>query len=433
MWKIMKHGFGPEPQGEYLHWDKLRHLQPPDGFTVEEWWLGTMIARSGLQKELPLLDKAGIQLHYVPTEGLYRRLHLIDQQASGAIGASDFDLLNPETRDRYLVNSLFEEAITSSQLEGAATTRKVAKEMLRTGRKPLNKSEQMIVNNYRAMLFIRDCKTQPLSLEMIQELHRILCDKTLDDPSALGRWRSNSDNVCVYDNRDGTTLHVPPNANELDDRIAHLCNFANSTDGVNAPFFHPVVRGILLHFMLGYDHPFIDGNGRTARALFYWFLSRHGYWLIEFISISNILNQKPSQYARAYLYTESDNNDVTYFLIHQAEVILEAIQQLNKYVGKKAAEQRRVDRFLRDAGHALLNHRQTALIAHAIRHPDTQYTIQSHRRSHAITYQTARTDLLALANMGLLIQSVRGNRYVFHVPVDLETILQRLSGETKKI
>jgi Fic family protein len=93
---------------------------------------------------------------------------------------------------------------------------------------------------------------------------------------------------------------------------------------------HPVVRAILIHFMLGYDHPFYDGNGRTARALFYWSLARSGYWLMEYVSISRLLRQAPAQYARAYRHTETDDNDTTYFIVHQLEVIQQAIAALHE-------------------------------------------------------------------------------------------------------
>ena len=420
--EIMGKAFSPEPNGNYYHWDKLRHLTPPDGFSCEEWWLGITMSRANISKQLPFNDKNGKAFKYVPTEGLYRSLHLIDQRAGGSIAAPESDLLNPDTRDRYLINSLFEEAITSSQLEGAATTRKVAKDMLRRQRKPSNKSERMIVNNYRAMLFIRDIRNDRLTPELIRELHKIVCDGTLDDKNSLGEWRSDSDNIQVQDNRDGTTLHIPPKAEELQERIVNLCNFANEKD-TGQVFLHPVVKAILLHFMIGYDHPFVDGNGRTARTLFYWYMARYGYWLIEYISISSVLKHAPAKYARSYLYTETDNSDVTYFLLHQCEVIIKAIDELNAYVKRKANEQKNVDKYLKQAGKKLLNHRQTALISHAIRHPDTMFTILSHQTSHGITYQTARTDLLSLVEMELLTMVKRGKKFEFYVPDDLEARL----------
>ena len=93
-------------------------------------------------------------------------------------------------------------------------------------------------------------------------------------------------------------------------------DFANSS--AESPFVHPVVRAILIHFMIGYDHPFVDGNGRTARALFYWSMLRSGFWMTEYFSISSILRKAPSQYVRSYLHTESDDGDTTLEAGHEA-------------------------------------------------------------------------------------------------------------------
>lgn len=48
----------------------------------------------------------------------------------------------------------------------------------------------------------------------------------------------------------------------IPEAVAQLGTFINSDSGL---FMHP----ILVHFMVSYLHPFVDGNGRTARALFY--------------------------------------------------------------------------------------------------------------------------------------------------------------------
>ena len=204
-----------------------------------------------------------------------------------------------------------------------------------------------------------------------------------------------------------------------------LCSFANAGD--DQPFIHPALRAILIHFMIGYDHPFIDGNGRAARALFYWAMSRHHYWMMEFTSISTILRNAPAKYARSYLYTETDANDTTYFIVYQLEVILRAIASLHSYLVRKTREIREADSWLKGSSilRSLLNHRQVALIQHALKHPYEIYTIRSHMVSHNVTYETARSDLLRLADEGLLIKSVRSRAYIFLPPEDLR---ERLSG-----
>ncbi len=128
-------------------------------------------------------------------------------------------------------------------------------------------------------------------------------------------------------------------------------------------------------------------------------LSR-GYWLCEYISISRILRMATAKYAKAYLYTETDENDLTYFVLYQLQVIERAIDDLQQYLQKKVQEVRQVERLLRRS--AELNHRQLALLSHALKHPDGRYTIYSHERSHNIAYQTARTDLLDLEKKDLV-------------------------------
>ena len=228
------------------------------------------------------------------------------------------------------------------------------------------------------------------------------------------------------DPRDGTILHVPPDAEGLDARMERLLAFANARDDVG--FVHPVTRAILLHFMTGYEHPFVDGNGRTARALFYWMMARSGYRMTEFLSISTIIRKSPGQYARAYLFSETDDNDVTYFLDYNLRVILRSIRSLHSYLARKAREMRDV-RHLLDGSvlAAMLNHRQIALLISMRKHPDLVYTIASHRRSHKVTYQTARTDLLGLADLGLATVAKHGRAFVFSLTRDFEERLRELS------
>lgn len=424
---ILSAAHSPLVDGRYLHWDELRHRKPPSELSVDGWWCALKISRQSLHRTLALLkDKSGKPFVFGLPEPILVELHHIARDAAGEI-ASAADVTTPGQRDRYIRRSLVEEAITSSQLEGATTTRQAAKTMLQEGRKPQNRSEQMIFNNYRAMEIIRQFRADPITPERILELHRILTTDTLDDAADAGRLRQ-VDDVRVEDHRDGTLIHQPPLAAELPQRLERLCRFAGD-DEKSAPFVHPVIRAILIHFMIGYDHPFIDGNGRTARALFYWSMARQGYWLMEFLSISHVLRKAPSQYVRAYLHTETDNNDTTYFIIHQLDAIRKAIAALHEYLDHAVKEQRSTERLLtaspklRDQ----LNHRQIGLLTHALKHSGYRYRIEGHQRTHAIAYETARSDLLALAESGLLSQAKSGKAYVFAVPQDLRKRIDKLA------
>jgi Fic family protein len=408
----------PHERDRYLHWDKLRRLPPPNGLSPEQWWLKIKLARSNERRELRLTDLYGRPFGFTLPDLVLRHLHYVDQRSSGEVAMEEAVTSEKEARRRFLVNSLMEEAIRSSQLEGATTSRLAAKEMLRSGRRPNDRGERMIANNYRALQFMREDLSGDLTPDAVLELHRILTEGTLKNPDAAGRLqRPDEERVAVFDRDDRERpVHRPPPAEQLPERLDLLCRFANGTDDGDQ-FVHPVVRAILLHFWLAYDHPFEDGNGRTARILFFWAMRKHGYWLAEYLPISRLIRKAPAQYERAFLETETDEGDTTYFLIHQLKVIELAIDDLYRYLQRKITEQSKVKKMLHLAEG--LNGRQLALLTHAAKHPDHTYTFSGHARSNRVTHETARADLGSLADRGFLHRRQRGRTYIFDVPADL--------------
>ena len=230
-----------------------------------------------------------------------------------------------------------------------------------------------------------------------------------------GRYRRADEDIRVIDHDRDEVVHTPPPAAELPARIAAMCEFAS--DRPDEGFIHPVVRAILLHFWIGFDHPFVDGNGRTARAVFYWQMLREGYWLTEFVSISRLLNKARTAYANSYVRSES-TLDATYFVLHELQILRRAIDDVFTYVKRKAREVRSVDDLLRGARG--VNRRQRTVLAKAIRSPDAEFTIEAHRLANDVTYQTARTDLLALEERGWLLKQQDGRTFVFTPAPDLE-------------
>jgi Fic family protein len=410
-----------DQKGRYHHWDKLKQLSPPKGYDSELYWLATKSAREKTAKPLPFKDKAGNVFTYCQAGTVIKDMLWISEQSKGAV-AADPKITDPKTKDTYLISSLIDESINSSQLEGASTTRPVAKEMIRTSRAPKDKSEQMIFNNYRAMLFIREHLEEDLTPSLIFELHKILTEGTFDagKEHLAGIFRGQADDIAVCDDVTGTVLHLPPAADSLPARLDAVCEFAND-NADEEDFVPPVIKAIVMHFMIGYDHPFYDGNGRTARALFYWMMAKFGFWLMEFVSISGVIKKAQPSYIKAYLNTETDESDVTYFIIHQLQVITNAIEELHTQLAAKSRELRETEYALKGSALAgKLNHRQLALLKNAMENPGGEYTFKSHRTSHGVVNQTARTDLLALSDKyGLFHKVKEGRTDVFVAPADL--------------
>ncbi len=408
----------------YLHWEQLRHRKPPDGYTVLEWWKALKLKRQMSSATHPRLLAYGKQvLRTGRTALIEARLAALDRVLGGEITHSGAPI-NETTRDRFLSSSLMEEAIHSSLFEGAVATREAAKEMLREGRAPGTIDERMIVNNHRAITRLCEMAKSPLTVDMVLELHSILTDGTLKDASASGRMQTPDETrVIVFDNRLNRVVHQPPPAEELAERMRRLVEFANADDIEGENYTHPIVRSILLHFQIAFDHPFLDGNGRLARALFYWSMLRRKYWMTEFISITRLLYRNRMPYMQAYLYVESDEQDATYFLLQQLDTIEHAVKELHDYIERKRVEQ--IETRNRISGRKDLNERQLALLHHALRKRDAIYTHESHASSHRISIVTSRADLQDLVRLGFLRQERSGRKFRYHPAANIESRLKR--------
>lgn len=392
-----------EANDRYWHWQELRYRPMPAGFSPEKVWACLKLIRSAQKKWLPVADKRGELFSYWVPDTHLRALCEIDRWPDRILASQAGALPG---REQHVISSLMEEAIASSQLEGAATTRQAAKDMLRSGRKPKDRHERMILNNWEGIQFIREHRADLLSPEMLCRIHAILTRGTLDHPEESGQFRERNDVVVAYNEE---TVHVPPPADDLPRRLERLCRFANVDEAEG--WIHPVLKAAMIHFWVGYDHPFTDGNGRTARALMYWYALRNGYTLFEYLAISRYFLRSPAQYVRAYVCSETDGNDLTYFLAYCLRAIRLAFLDLEKHLVRKQREVSEAHRLM--GKFRGLNVRQKDLILHALRHLGSSYTIRGHRNTHGVVYQTARNDLLQLAKRGLFTLEKRGREFLF--------------------
>ena len=402
----------------YWYWSELKRQVMPAGATPAQVWHVVRNSRLLVRRPLHLAQGEAFAFEYAVTDSILERLHLFDLNLGGSRQGDG--IIAPSERRGLLLSSSMEEAITSSQLEGAATTREVAKTMLRQGRKPRNQSERMIYNNYQAMQLLLTLRNEPLTPDGLLRLHAVITQGTLDDPAKEGRLRLNDD-VRVVDYTTSEVVYHPPTFTELPALLTAYCRLAN--EETPAGFIHPVVRASILHFLLGYLHPFADGNGRTARAVFYWYLLRKGYWLVEYLSISRLILKSAAQYARAYLHTEYDGNDLTYFINYQVRVLYQALESLKAHISRKVAEKRELLDLKRLT---TFNDRQLELVREVVTDADAQFTVREVQERFGVVTQSARTDLQGLEAAGLLNSHRRGKKVIFFRAPDFEAVLARL-------
>lgn len=394
----------------YLYWTEAKRRPLPKGVGPESVWGLAKLFRLARLKKLPLPEPTGEAFSWLVTDATTAILHQLDMEMGGKLGSNHLLADGEGEKQRYLLlSSQMEEAIASSQLEGAATTRVHAKEMLRKKRPPRDRSEQMIVNNYTTIQFVMQHQHEALTPELLCEIQRRMTQNTMEEEADAGRFRGN-DEVRVVDFVSGEVVHIPPPVAELPQWLQAFCDIAN--EKLTLPgFVHPIVRASILHFLLGYIHPFADGNGRTARAIFYWYLLRKNYWQIEYLSISRIIHRASAQYARAFLHTELDGNDLTYFINYQVRTLQQAFDSLQHYLHRKLEERKQLQPIRRNAG---LNDRQLLIVQDLLGEPLAELTIREVQRRFSTAYATARADLLGLQALGLLVPGLMGKQKLLY-------------------
>lgn len=332
---------------DYLYWDKVKHLAPKD-ICAEHLWQAVKIHREiGLQR----VRFGKYTFSFNVTSAMQSLLHNFDLNMGGSLSADG--IIPNNDKQMYLISSIMEEAIASSQMEGASTTRKVAKDMLRKKLNPTNKSQQMILNNYRTIQQLNEQKDKELTMDMLLDVHQNISEHTLDNPADEGRLR-NTDDIYVMDAINGEIAWI---------------------------------------------HPFVDGNGRTARSLVYWYLLKKGYWLTEYLSISRIIYKNKKRYERIFLYTEADDKDMTYFILYNLQVMKKAYEELKLYLARKQEERKSILMYSDIDG---INERQTRILRILDEAPSSILIPQEVASRFGVSERTARNDLQTLTDMGKL-------------------------------
>lgn len=398
---------------KYHYWSDLIYRIRDEPERKYIWALMKLI-RSARYEEVPFKP---IKLKYSSLPPINKKLHQFDKFLAGNISVQSRTL---GLEKRYILSSLMEEAIASSILEGAVTTRKAAKDMLRQKRRPANRSEKMVVNGYETMQIILRRQQEELTPQFLLDIQTSITKDTLKEEEDVGKFRDN--NAVILADENGIIYHTPPDYKKVKNLIKKLCDFAND----DTEFIHPLTKASILHFLIGYIHPFNDGNGRTARSIFYWYALSRGYWLFEYMALSRRILRSRKNYSLAYLYSEYDEMDLTYFIKYMVNCVEDSLNDLLEYIERKQIEQQEAKLILEKLGD--LNFRQASIIEEMMKNSDKYYSIQEISGIYRVVYQTARNDLLYLTEKGYLTMRKISRKFVF---ICDESCREKLQGLIK--
>lgn len=392
----------------YQYWDKVKYKSLPQSISAEEFWFFVKIIREAQFVKSPIKTETGESFKWLKLPRLEKFLHEIDLNMGGNLFSFGKDI-DDKTKYKFISKGVMEEAIASSQLEGAVTTRKLAKQMLREGKKPKTVSEHMIVNNYEAIKLIEEeYKDRKLDLALLLELHRIITKNTQVAPKDQGRLRLDSDEIIVA-NKEDLIYHEPPSEKFVKAEVERFIAFAN--DDLEETFLHPVIKAIMLHFWIGYLHPFVDGNGRLARLMFYWYLLKKNYWAFAYLPISRTIKRAHAQYVKAYVYAEQDGQDLTYFVDYNTRKIELARREFEEYLccqSKKNSQMRIIAKSKHE-----LNDRQIKLLQYLCDNPDGKTTTRAHMGINDVSRMTAFNDLKYFKKQKFLLPKKKGKEVFY--------------------
>lgn len=407
--------FSPmDKKGRYLPYDELRH-RIDDGLDHKLAWSLVKASRNRQRAKVIDLGEPKTKCHYLLTPLIQKAVSEVDRNTTSASLEWMSSRIGEGAQIEYLLNDLIEdESISSSQLEGAATTTRVAKEMLKRNRKPRSEDEKMIVGNYKLMVFAWENRLKPLSLDLLRDMHKVGVEGIDDDAYVPGNFRK-TDDVHVV-NSDGEIVHTPPPSQTLKARLKEIVEWANEDhdESDDISYIHPFIKAITLHFCIGYEHPFRDGNGRVARAIFYWYMFKKDFASFRYIAISVLLKKAPSKYGKSYLYTESDGMDLTYFIEHQSSVTIRAIQKFKDAYKNAAVEIERFNRWLFESGlYKKLSDKQRTVFQVAKNETSIVFTIRNVEKNLGCSYNTAASVLNGLVDLDLFSKFKKGREWVY--------------------
>jgi Fic family protein len=397
----------------YLNKKEIMYRLPAP-FSIEEFWPEVLKHRKNIGKKLTLPDQNNNNFWFGINEKLTKNIDYINKFASVDL----FNSLPDEMSENIINEVLIDEAFNSSVIEGAFSTRKRSQEIIKKNN-PVNKDEQMIYNNYKALEYVLQNLHRHMDEDMILDIYRLVTHNTLDKDDIVEKYRN--DKVYVWNDGKQEVVYEAPKHDKVQEFMDKLIEFINSEDdGI-----HPVVKASIIHFYFVYIHPFFDGNGRTARTLSFMYLLKNGYSYFKFFSISGVLKEERSKYYKALKDVEDFDSDMTYFINYMSEMIVKAIEITlilfkkefaymiikHKLVLKKTFITGRIDKALKQY----------------LKKNIAYITIEEHQKKYKSSYETARTDLNALVSLGIFEKSKEGKKFVYRAN-DIDVILRKLEN-----
>ena len=377
----------------YLSRREIVHRLPVSQ-PISKFWPELQKARRERGTALPLLDQAGQPFWFVLNASIEKQCDQIAALARREVAFSGVEF------DKLFENAVIDEAVYSSMIEGAFTTREAAVGFIRKQKAPANESEQMVKNNYDALTFVLEHLDEPITEQTILTIAQFVTHDAVEEQ--VCGYRTSSVVVGSAEN----VVYTPPKAAEVPRMMRRLVAFIAESE------LHPILKACIAHFDLVYIHPFGDGNGRTARALSYMMLLQAGYDFFRYFSISGLVAKERGKYYRSMQNVEESDSDMTYFIDCYSGMLSRTVAKMEQHLTHHVLAERRV-KALSEQGE--LNDRQVKGVKWLLESVNESVTVEAWKKKYKTATETARRDLLLLCEQGVLERRAEGRKAVFRV------------------
>ncbi|MCL4386963.1 Fic family protein [Patescibacteria group bacterium] len=191
---------------------------------------------------------------------------------------------------------------------------------------------QEVINYRKAMEFIGGVRSESSKLRikenLIKKLHKLTIEKILTEEKC-GEYRKSK--VVVKNSKTGEVSFTPPSPEEVEPLMG---GFLAYIDSIDAQDLHPVLRSGIVHYEIVRIHPFVDGNGRVARALSTLVLFINGYDIRKFFSLEEYFDRDAIRYYQALQSVEKNNGDLTNWLEYFTEGLAIELSKIKERVEK---------------------------------------------------------------------------------------------------
>lgn len=268
----------------------------------------------------------------------------------------------------------------------------------------LRKDKQEVLNYLKILENLGQLVSESeITEENILEIHKTLTVDTLDNPSDCGSYRNRY--VVVANGMTGHVIFRPPSNEAVPDLVRNLLAWINAEETQE---LDPVIESGIAHYELVRVHPFIDGNGRTARVLAALLLLWRGFDTKQFFCLDDYYDSDRPAYYRALQTVDPETRDLTEWLSYFVEGVMVSMNAVKERVIHLSSERLKVS----VKGQVALSGRQMKIVEHLNRYQFI--TVGDMVKMFQITRQAALKEIGKLVELEVvrLVGQKRGARYI---------------------